>query len=293
MSASYSVRLKIPYFSYSLNPSRAIHQLLGNNITLLSYQANDIISPDNEVIVDVTYNSLPLSMLKIYYIPISSLKQIIPNSDKYAITINECNVKITIPKIKDFPKVIPIRVRAMLSNNYSASGQLDSQFLYYGTTVTNPMNNLCSPLKYIGHEFEPFETETIEPIYPPSFKTQIQNSDKSKFDSLLQDTITHYKRILSTFSILSSIDYVVSVKTFQECKLGTTGYVIPFEIIPTDKTLNGIILIQSKRIPNYVLFYPSYNFKICPEELQSIKDFLTQDETNYYNFRYAKEVMNK
>jgi hypothetical protein len=286
-------RLEIPYFLYSLNPSRSIKQLLGQNITIVSYEVNDIITNDDQVIVDVKYTSIPFSLLKIYYINVSELKRLIPNSEKYVITINGCNVKISSPRLKEYNKVLPIRIKATLSNNYSSAGQLDSQFLYYGTTVTTPMNYLCTPLKYINHKFEPFETEVIEPIHTKEFKDTFDKKINEKFNELLEETIKYYKQSLSAFNILSPIDHVLNAKTFTECKFGTTGYVIPFDIIPINKDLNGIILIQPKRIPNYVLYYPTRNFTICEEELVSIKGFLEQDAVNYYNFQYVREVLNK
>lgn len=288
-----SERLEIPYFLFSLNPSRSIKQLLGQNITIVSYESNDIITDDERVIVDVKYTSIPFSLLKIYYVNVSEMKKLIPNSEKYVVTINGCNVKISSPKLKEFNKVLPIRVKATLSNNYSSAGQLDSQFSYYGTTVTTPMNFLCTPLKYINHKFEPFETERIKPIYTKEFKDSFDKKLNEKFNELLEETIKYYKQSLSTFNILSAVDHVLNVQNFSECKIGTTGYVIPFDIIPTNGNLNGIILIQAKRIPNFVLFYPTRNFTLCEEELISIKEFLEQDAVNYYNFQYVREVLNK
>lgn len=286
-------RLSIPYFLFTQNPTRTIKQLLGQNITIHSFTTNSIITNDETLIVDVNYSSIPFSLLKIYYIETSSLKKLMPNSEKYIVTINGCNIKISSPKLKDFPRLLPIRIKPTLTNNYSSSGQLDTQFSYYGTTVTSPMNSLCTPLKYINHQFEPFRTEPIEPLYPPDFKSNLDNQIKSNLDALINENINHYKQAISTFYILASVDHVVSTTNFSECKLGTTGYVIPFEQIPLTQDINGIILIQPKRIPNYVLFFPTKNFTICSEELMSIKDFLTQDAINFYNFIYVRDVVNK
>lgn len=288
-----SERLEIPYFIFSQNPSRSIKQLLGQNITIISYEANDMITDDERIIVDVKYTSIPFSLLKIYYVEVSEMKQLIPNSDKYVININGCNVKISYPRLDEYKKVLPIRIKPMLSNNYSPSGQLDSQFAYYGTTVNTPMNSLCTPLKYINHKFEPFETETIKPIFTKEFKETFDKKLNENFKHMLEETISYYKQAINTFNILSSVDHIIHVKDFSECKTGTTGYVISFDIVPINKDINGIILIQPKRIPNYVLFYPTKNFTICEEELKSIKDFLKQDTINYYNFHYVREVLNK
>lgn len=287
-----SERLAIPFFLFSQNPSRSIKQLLGQNISIVSYEANDIITDDECIIVDVKYTSIPFSLLKIYYINVATMKRLMPNSEKYVATINGCNVKISSPKFNEFSKVLPIRIKATLPNNYSSSGQLESQFAYYGTTVSNPMNFLCTPLKYMNHKFEPFETEIIKPIYTEEFKNKLALKIKENFNTLLENTIKYYKQSLNTFNILSSVDHVIYAKEFNDCNIGTNGYVISFDKIPTDKNINGIILIQPKRIPNFILFYPTINFTICEEELISIKEFLIQDEINYYNYQYVKEVLN-
>lgn len=285
-------RLEIPYFIYSQNPTQSIKQLLGQNITIISHSSSDIITDNDSMIVDVEYTSIPFSLLKIYYVNVSELKRLIPNCEKYVAVINGCNVKISSPKLKEFSKVLPIKIKPTLPNNYSSAGQLDSQFSYYGTTVNNPMNSICSPLKYINHAFEPFETEEIKPIYTPEFKNELDKRLQDK--QYLEETEKYYKQALNSFNILSSVDRVTSdIKNFSECKMGTTGYIIPFELIPLDKDINGVILIQSKRIPNYVLFYPTKNFLISVEELNSLKSFLQQDKENYYNFNYVKEVLNK
>ena len=268
-------RLEIPYFMYSLNPTQSIKQLLGQNVRIITHSSNDVITENDSLIVDVEYTSIPFSLLKIYYVKVSDLKRLMPNCEKYVAVINGCNVKISSPKLKEFSKVLPIKIKATLSNNYSSSGQLDSQFAYYGTTVSSPMNSLCSPLKYINHSFEPFDTEEIKPIYTPEFKSEFEKKVKDSHQKLLDETMKYYKQALSTFNILSAVDHVTSeVKNISECKMGTTGYVIPFDLIPLDKSINGIILIQPKRIPNYVLFYPTKNFTICSEELVSIKKFI-------------------
>ena len=288
------VRLEIPTFMYSLNPTKSIKQLLGQNISIVSHSANDIITQNDSLIVDVEYTSIPFSLLKIYYVNVSDLKRLIPNSEKYVATINGCNVKISSPKLKEFPKVLPIKIKATLSNNYSSSGQLDSQFSYYGSTVSTPMNYLCSPLKYVNHSFEPFDTEEIEPLYDSNFKTSFTQTLSKNHAAFLEETMKYYKQALSTFNILSSVDHITSdVKNISDCKMGTTGYVIPFSLLSIDRELNGIILIQPKRIPDYILFYPTKNFTICVEELLSIKKFLEQDKENFYNFNYVKTVLNK
>ena len=146
-------RIQLPYSLFMLNPTRTIKQLLGQNITIISFTYSDVITNDENIIVDVKYTSIPISILKIYYIETSSLKHIMPNNEKYVATINGCNVKISLPNLDKDMKILPIRIKPTLSNNYSSSGQLNAQFAYYGipVSINNCMNYLCTPLKYINH----------------------------------------------------------------------------------------------------------------------------------------------
>lgn len=293
---SFSIRLKIPYITYTSNPAVTIKQHLGQHITILSFQASDIITSDDCVLVDVTYSCIHFSPFTIYYIPVSDIKPLVPNSDKYIVNINNCNVKITLndpPDTKHPNHLIPINIRATLPNNYSPNGELESQFTYFATIVSQPLNSLCTPLRYMNHSFEPFETPPVKQLYPESYVSEYQASHKDSFETDLLFMVNQYKASYVTFNILSSIDRVIPVTSFSECVLGTTAYVIAFEKIPLDSDINGIILIQPKRIPEYVMFYPTNSCVICVEELLSIKEFLARDVVNYYNFKYVMEVINK
>lgn len=289
-------RIQLPYSLFMLNPTRTIKQLLGQNITIISFTYSDVITNDENIIVDVKYTSIPISILKIYYIETSSLKHIMPNNEKYVATINGCNVKISLPNLDKDMKILPIRIKPTLSNNYSSSGQLNAQFAYYGipVSINNCMNYLCTPLKYINHKYEPFQSEPVKPIYNESFKAEMLKH--MQLDETIKEldefSLTNYKQSIRTFNVLSSVDHVLIVNSFDECKLGTTGYIIDFNKIPLDKNINGIILIQPKRNPYYVLFYPTKNFTICIDELKSIKDFLDQDIINYFNLIYLHNYIN-
>lgn len=276
-------RRKIPYFLFAANPTRTIKEILGQDILIKSYTVNDIITDDECYIVDIEYYSIAFSPFQIFFINASDIKQLIPGSTVYATQINGCNIKISSPALGDYKKMVPIRINASIPNNHSIHGQLDQNFSYFGIIVRKPMNYLCTPLKYPGHKFTPFEMEEVKPIYPNDYKfTPISESE----------TLTAYKSEIQQFPILKAVDNIVVAKTFDECKQGTTAYVIDINKLP-DGDVNGIILIQPKRIPNMVLFYPTISCLICEEEMKSIKDFIKMDEVNAKNFDYCMNVMNK
>lgn len=286
MSAfSYTTRLALPYALYASNPAESIRQLLGRHITIERFSHSDVILPGDTVIVDVTYQAIQLSPFRIYYVETKDVKPIIPDSDKYVVTINKCFVKMTIPNINDYPKIIPIRI---LSTLPSKTESIQAQFSYFGTIVTQPLSTLCTPIRYINHAYEPFDAPIVEPIYPSTYVIEKEVVDNT---ALLQ-TVRNYKSALMLHNILNTVTNVVAVQKFSECKPGTTGYVLPFSEIPTDHDIDGIILIHSKRIPEYIMFYPTSSCTICVEELESIKRLLEHDLINYNNFKYV-QYLNK
>lgn len=276
-------RIKIPYYLYNNNPEGAIKQLLGQKINIVSYRENNIMTDDESYIIDVEYYSLKFSPLRIFYINVSELKSIIPDSNEFVIQINNCNVKIASPLLSSFKKVIPIIITEMSENNYSVHGQLNQTFKYFGKIVRQPLNYLITPLKYPNHQYTPFKFEPIQPIYPSDYNP--------KFNITEEDTKRAYRAEMIQCPILKNVDTIQTVKSFSDCKMNTTAYLIDYKLIPDDGT-NGIILIQPKRLPNLILFYPTMSFNICAEEVESIKDFLVQDEINLKNYHYCMNVLN-
>ena len=254
---------------------QSIKQLLGQHINIISHKRHSIITPDNEVIVDVNYNVIPFDQYNIYFIDKSDIKQLLPNTDKYVFSINECNVKLSSSTLNNFKKYVPVHIFTTLSNNYSTSGQLENQFCYFALIVNEPMHNLITPLSMS------FKPNPIKALYPKDFKPQVEEINENTLRS-------NYKNELTNISILSFVDNVVIAKSFQETSsnTSTTAFIIDFNKIPRDKSINGIILIISERKPFHVLYYPIKTFIITVEQLNSINEFLKNDYINYLNYQY-------
>ena len=279
-------RRKIPYNLFLANPKKVIKQLLGQGVVIKSCVANDIITDDECFIVDIEYYAIAFSPFKFYFVNTSDLKQLIPGSAIYATQINGCNIKIVISSMDKYKKLVPITINVNMPNNVSSNGPLDQSFSYFGKVQKQPMNFLCTPLKYPNHQFTPFKMEPIKPIFPADYKYTSITEEETK---------EAYKSEISAtkFALLSSIDNIVIAKSFDECKMGTTGYVIDIKAFPKDVNVNGVILIQPKRIPTMVLFFPTSAFTICAEEMDSIREFIAMDEINAKNFDYCMNVLNK
>ena len=305
-TATCTRRLSINAAIFNSAPIRTIKQLIGPNAQLLSYKVNSIITPFDEILVDVVYKSLPLSSFAIYYIPIDSIKHLIPNSEKYIATINSISVKLNNPKLNEFSNYLPVRVKNTIINDTDAYEKYystidDSTFelntssnphsqplAYFATTVSNPLNSLITPLSLIGaNESASFSFELSEPpkLYPDTFK-------QPKSPYTMEDMIRYYKQTTATIPSLSLIETITPATSFpaeNNATMSTTAYVLDIDVLPSDKPIRGIVLLQPKRIPTYLLFYPSNAYTISPDELKSIKKFVNAEVINFNNYHYLKK----
>lgn len=278
-------RCKLSYRLFLINPTKAIRQLLGQDIHIISYVLNDAVFDDETCVVDVEYLSIKLSPYRIYFINKDDIKQLTPESHVYIASVNGCNVKIVSPIIKDFKNVIPLIINSSVTNNYSPAGPLDMSFSYFGILARKGLNAYCTSNTHIGQKNVSFMVEDIKPIYPDNYVCSHVMNDA--------ETIAAYKSEVSQQSILNIIDNVVMVKKFDECKLGTIGYVMDYNALPKNEDINGIILIQPKRKPNLLLYYPIVNFTITSDEITSIIRFMQMDSINNTNYDYCINVLNK
>lgn len=280
-----TTRLRIPVSSFSVDPKYAIKQLLGQNIKLISFTQNDIITNDETYIVDVRYKSINISKYDIYYIDVNNMKQIIPDSKEYAFKLNGCNVILNLTNPSDFKKFVPVRITPIVSNNFTTSGPTQSVFNYFATVIRQPLSSLMTPIHYPGSIFTPFDIIEESKLYPESFKPK---------NIEFNDMVKAYNDNLQLFPLFQHIDKIIPAKTFKDCDINSNiAYVIDFNVIPLTESIPGIIAINDNRIPNYVLYYPTHNFEISAEELEAISSFIKAEEVRYNNFRYVMDELNK
>ena len=303
-----TLRLSINYHYFNAHPVRAIKQLIGQNATLVSYKVNSVVTWDGSVIVDIVYRSIPIDQFSIYYIKQSDIRHLIPNSEKYVTVVNGCNVKLNNPKLSQFRDWLPIRIKNSMINstddyeNYYTQSVSDSSLNelksnseglanYFGTTVTNPMNSLITPLNSINSNESDessswgFSVNIPDKLYPDSFKP--------KDSYTLDETIKYYRQVAQAIpatSIIQDIQVVDNNKLPDSKSMETIGYIINIKLLDQckDGELNGIILIQPKRICELLLYYPTNAYTISSQEIESIKKFIEMDRINYNNFMYIK-----
>ena len=275
-------RLKVLYSSYARNPHSTIRELLGQDVFIKSVHINSLITDDECYVIDVEYVSIKFNPFEVIFVDLSDIKPIIPNSTTYAAQINGCNVKIPIPRLSDYKSKVPIHIKPKLSDNSCPEGQLPEAFSYYGTVVRRPMHSLWTPLEYPGHKCTPFKMPPIEKLYHEGYKLKTTYS--------IDEMKAAYKAEANQHNQFKSMDTIAVAKNFTDCKFGTTGYLIEFDKLPKDRYLNGIILIQSKRQPDVILYFPTNAYMLYIEELESIAEFLKADEINALNYDF---VMNQ
>ena len=323
-------RLSINSNLFNRSPVAAIKQILGQSAKLVSYKVNSVISWSGDVFVDVEYNTIPIDQFSVYWIKISEIKHLIPNSEKYVTTINDCSVKLNNPRLNMFKEYLPIRIKRTIVNdtdaydNYyslvneqttvSNNEQQTNEYRlktninqpnasYFGTTVLYPMNSLITPINLIVANNDNnnssnqssttncslgFEITIPPKLYPDSFKPKIEYT--------MDDTLRHYKQLLTNSRILSLAETIIDKTNesatnediFKSNIASTTCYLIHSSQLP-NHAINGIIALQPKRIPDILLYYPTNSYTISVQELDSIKQFIEMDTINYYNFLSQKQ----
>ena len=292
-SPQSTILLTLPYHQFSLHPITTIKQHLTPNVTILSYKQSSIVTYDQTVLVEINYISLPINPFLIYYIPITDIKHLIPNSEKYICSINDCQVKLVNPKLSHFKTYLPIKVRSSMlplqdQDDFYIDDELKTNLStpiqYFGTTVIQPMNAFCTPLSLLNKDLNSpnsFDLELPPILYPNNFKPSFISES---------DNLKNYKQCLVSAKLLNNVDEVIEINNTNNITYnGTTAYVINFSLLmKMNNSIKGIILIQPKRIPEKVLWYPTNSYEISKDELHSIDRFLEFDRINYFNYQYLK-----
>ena len=158
-------RLTIKSKDFYRNPKRSITNLLGVDIELINYIKTDIVSNDDEIIIDAFYKKLTLNPYEIYFIDKKEMKPLTPSSGTFIIKINDIDVKV---KTNSQNKIIPIRI-------FTTSD--DKMFKYFGQVVRNPLTHFQTNMKYPNSIYL-LSNFTPKQLYPADYKPSSQNQKK-------------------------------------------------------------------------------------------------------------------
>ena len=336
-SSPSSILLRLNYHQFSLHPISTIKQHLTQNVKILNFKQSSIVNWDQTVLVEVEYESIPINPFQIYYVNMKDIKHLIPNSEKYVCVVNGCQVKLVNPRLNNFKEYLPIKIRSTIipiPNSNTEDLYIDNELKtnattpiqYFGTTVIQPMNALCTPMMLIEKDLNQNITQNANNINDNNntnnnlnnnveqnnFENNLSNGFSLGFSLPLpeklypstfkptfisaEDNLKNYKQCLMSAKLLSNVDNVVSISKLPDDipTSTTTAYVCDINIFTqnsidgNDGSINGIILIQPKRIPTSILWYPTNAYRISKDELESIKRFIEFDLINYTNYQYIK-----
>ncbi len=298
-----TIRLNIPYELFDAHPVHSIKQLLSPNATIISYSTNSIITNDRTIPVDVVYRSISTSPLAIYYVPVKSLKKLIPDSSKYVAVIENCNVEINNPKLNN--EYIPIRVIPILTEDVNSSFEnyystINGEFDRLGTEQSNEQSNIesyktdnVSFVNYMGLQvLNPLSSFCSAIISCSSFsvpepvKLYTTEPKVVLYNFTIDQTINGYKKKLSSFNIFSSVTNVKLVKSTNEIVDSSAAYVVDYHKLTPP--LKGVIMIQNERQVDYVLYYPFPALNINVELFNSIVRLIEYDKVNLFNINHIQ-----
>lgn len=271
-----------------IEPESLLHHTiktyLGQHVVLKSVKQQPFITNDSTVPFHVTYLAFPVDTTKTFFADKSEIKQISPNSKNAVYKLYPENAKdpilVTIynNRIKQEGKYVPFRI-----NPIAASVQESNDFpvpiTYFALINYEPLHDLVLPLHRSPKQSNRFMIPVPEKLYPDSWKPP-----EPKWT--VEQTVENYKFEVSCFRILSNVDKVVLVDSFEKTHPSSTAYVLPYKLIPTDRPLNGVLLFIMKRHPDYILYFPTVTYTLDLDTLESFKRFCEYEMIEYNNYYY-------
>lgn len=245
---------------FSSNPEGYIKSILGNEINNLSYEIQDILLPNDRIVIDVKYDKIYIPSLETIYINRSDLKPYGLNSNNsYIFEYKGLPVYLSTisSNLKD---KIPVRIYP-----YDKG---DKYYKYVARIEKDPLHAYATIVKN-DYGF------SGDAIIPEVNKT----GTKELFDE--KTTIENYKSEIEKFDELKIINTIKVIKSFNETidSNSYTGFIMDYNLLPNE-LINGHIIIISKRKSNLLFYYPNSSNPIYPNEIQFIKKFMKFDQSN-------------
>lgn len=275
-------RLLLDYTMYTLHPVSTIKSILGRDIRVLSHESQSMVSSFDTIPVDVTYES-PGSLERIYYLSKDDLKPISTGSSTYVGRIGDLLFRIDHPPT-DLKK-IPVRIYESLTT--TSTGTSMTQVNYCATVVDTPLSSLITPLKYPGWVSS---VGVGNQQVNQSADRQVNRSVSDRKELL--ENVEIYREGLKLFKHLPTADdIIVPDKLPGPDDFGTSAYVCSFwtlypELQQRVGPVRGIIYAYDARSrPDVVLWFPTSNYIISPEELQNVADFIVTEQEAYDRYQ--------
>lgn len=315
-NSNVHTRLAIPTAEYRKDPHEAVRSLLGNDVKIIDIYVNPIVDTRGRLLVDVEYSIIDFSPFSIFYI--SSLKKLNNASDIHVADLTNavcatnhenlpqekvlCNLKPS--EVDLVAKYIPIHVYASIPQRDG-----DNRFSYSGFVVRNPLHAYATILSQQETSYHGFNVENVRKLYDHDDKnihesdTGINiNGNQIKYITI-DDELKIYKK-LSTFYINNYQSSLYNIK-FLTDQHGDVQFVdaLPKDYLDTKimyvlhiRTLRkligcyGVIVADSNRNPNHILFIPNRFMALTEKLIESVIKFVENDKINFINFHYMASL---
>ena len=243
-------QLKIPSVVFYKNELEAIRSILGNDVEIKKYDVQDIITSENEIIVNVEYSMVDFSLFDIYLV--KKVKKLNLSSNVYVAEelepVNEFNSKDnTVKSIVLIQMTVPHDNFYITLKNYSQSVENDDIVIkYFGIEIKNPSDLL--------HSFC-----NIFSVRLLSYHGSILTCPKVSFKSDLDIDAKKETEIFNKMSVVNN-NYAYSCYDITY-----------FKNFDTSNTLNVIKLKDISTVPQHACVIVDYSNVESLDEFKKIK----------------------
>jgi len=249
------------------NPEDYIHSLLGNEIQNVSYDVQDCVFPNGQIVVDVHYNKQINPSLETIYVEKKDLKRLNNQNGTYIFEYSDEKIPVCLIASqgalqgKDkFPVYI---------YEYNKG---DKFYSYLARIRPEPLHAYSTALP---------ATFNIKNAWPELIKDGKIKTGKINELYDEKQTIDAYQEEISKFDSFRSINKIVVVKDFKETmnSKANVGFLIDYRNLPNEDIYGHIVIIPHRR-SDLLFYYPNSANIIYVDEINFIKDFMKFDATN-------------
>lgn len=246
---------------FQADPEGYIRSLFGNEIKNVRYVEQDVILPNNRIVVDVSFDKAYIPSLKTLYINVSDLKSFNSQTGSYMFDYEGKPVCLSAfsSQLKGKTR-IPVKIYPYDKN--------DKYYSYVAVPLKEPLHAYST---IISTKYNLSDVHADVPISNHSGK-ELYNEEQ---------TIDALKKEISKYEIFEAINDFKIVKSFEETKNSTssTAFVMDYKLLPNEQ-INGHIVVISHRKSDLLFYYPNSANVIYADEIQFIKDFMSFDRSN-------------
>lgn len=243
------------------DPEGYIRSLFGNEIKNVKYEVQDILLPNNRIIVDVSFEKAYIPSLKTTYINVSDLKSFNSQANAYIFEYDGKPVCLSaFPSQLKGKTRIPVKIYPYEKN--------DKYYSYVAVPLKDPLHAYSTLVS------SKYSLSDVHADIPTN-----NHSGKELYDEA--ETIKALKTEISKIESFGAINEIKPVKSFIETRnsSSSTAFIMSYKLLP-DQQINGHIIVPSHRRSDLLLYYPNSANVIYADELSFIKEFMEFDRCN-------------